>query len=340
MSAVNFKGAAIAVAALVAAGCGSTGPTPIGPAIACPAPQTAQSPDGGAVPVHYPLPVVSGGAQPISLACTPPSGSTFNVGSAAVICTARDAKQQTASCSFGVTVAKPAKISATKFVAFGDSITAGTLDPPCTSASAFALGPQIGERQILAASINVSTSYPTLLQTLLVAQYPAQSPSVLNEGVGGEHVPEGVARLPGVLTTDAPQVLLLEEGINDIDNSNPVGSTAFVIKGLRTMIQHARSAGVQTFLANLLPERLGTCRGHRAPYIASANDQIRALAASENVVLVDLYAAFGPDAPTTLIGFDGLHPTAAGYELIAQTFFESIRQKLEVASVPLKLKTR
>ena len=106
------------------------------------------------------------------------------------------------------------------------------------------------------------------------------------------------------------------------------------------MIQHARSAGVQTFLANLLPERLGTCRGYRAPYIASANDQICALDASENAVLVDLYAAFGADAPTTLIGFDGLHPTAAGYELIAQTFFGAIQQKLEVGSIPLKLKRR
>ena len=113
-----------------------------------------------------------------------------------------------------------------------------------------------------------------------------------------------------------------------------------LVSGLRTMIGAARGRTVQVFLGTLLPERVGACRGYAPDVVAPANDQIRALAASENVVLVDLYAAFGADAPTTLIGFDGLHPTAAGYELIAQKFFESIRQKLEVGSVPLKLKTR
>src|SRR5204863_9954577 len=83
------------------------------------------------VAVHYPLPTVTGGAQPVSIACTPPSGSMFSVGTASVGCTARDAKQQTASCSFNVTVASPPKLSAMKFVAFGDSITEGQLDPPC-----------------------------------------------------------------------------------------------------------------------------------------------------------------------------------------------------------------
>lgn len=344
---MNFKGAAIAVAALVAAGCGSTGPSPIGPAIACPAPQTAQSPDGNALPVHYPLPVVSGGAQPISIACTPPSGSVFSVGSATVICTARDAKQQTASCSFGVTVARPPKINATKFVAFGDSITEGQLDPACTSHSiAGPLAWQLDNILSRTRSIDVNAAYPTKLQILLDGRYGAQNPVVSNRGAGGECVSPasgcvsyGVTRLPTVLASDMPEVVLIQEGINDI-NGRRAAAIPDVVSGLRTMIGAARGRTVQVFLGTLLPERVGACRGYAPDVVAPANDQIRALAASENVVLVDLYAAFGADAPTTLIGFDGLHPTAAGYELIAQKFFESIRQKLEVGSVPLKLKTR
>ena len=332
----NVTRAALAAAALAASGCDSTGPTPVGPGIVCPAAHTKPSPDGKAVVVDFPLPVVTGGAQPVSIACTPPSGSVFNVGSTTVGCSARDAKNQTASCSFSVTVTAPPKLGATKFVAFGDSITAGTLDPACHTATAFTFGAAASERQIerqiLTASINVPTSYPAKLQTLLTNTYPAQSPSVLNEGAAGEGVGDGMQRMPAVLAADGPQVVLLAEGINDIDPNNFPSTMSYVVSGLRTMIHQVRGAGAQVFLATFLPERAGACRAGRAGVIVSANNEIRSLAVSENVPLVDLYVAFGGDASPTLIGFDGLHPTVAGYELIAQTFFDSIRKNLEVAS--------
>jgi lysophospholipase L1-like esterase len=34
-------------------------------------------------------------------------------------------------------------------------------------------------------------------------------------------------------------------------------------------------------------------------------------------------------AGTDVIGADGLHPTAAGYSKIAETFFDAIKQRLE-----------
>jgi len=39
---------------------------------------------------------------------------------------------------------------------------------------------------------------------------------------------------------------------------------------------------------------------------------------------VDLETAFGSDE--SLIGSDGLHPTAAGYQLIAQSFYDVLAQ--------------
>ena len=63
------------------------------------------------------------------------------------------------------------------------------------------------------------------------------------------------------------------------------------------------------------------------------DDQIRALAASEGVPLVDVYQAFGGDV-TTLIGFDGLHPTALGYHRIADTFLASVKATLETSPTP------
>jgi hypothetical protein len=46
-------------------------------------------------------------------------------------------------------------------------------------------------------------------------------------------------------------------------------------------------------------------------------------------VLVDLYPVFEGNLDT-LLGPDGLHPTEAGYQKMAETFFATIRERLEV----------
>ena len=43
---------------------------------------------------------------------------------------------------------------------------------------------------------------------------------------------------------------------------------------------------------------------------------------------MDVYQAFGGDT-STLIDYDGLHPTALGYQRIAETFFKAISRDLE-----------
>ncbi len=101
------------------------------------------------------------------------------------------------------------------------------------------------------------------------------------------------------------------------------------------MIDNARSRGLRVFLATIPPENASSqcipqCRGSNAGLVPPFNDQVRSLAASKSVPLVDVFQAFHGDV-LTLIGPDGLHPTAAGYHVIADTFFASIKQTLEVS---------
>ncbi len=82
-------------------------------------------------------------------------------------------------------------------------------------------------------------------------------------------------------------------------------------------------------LATLPPERPGGGRAFAIGVVTTFNDQLKAYAQRENVPLVDVYSAFGGDV-TTLIGPDGLHPSAEGYKVMAAAFLVKIRETFEL----------
>jgi lysophospholipase L1-like esterase len=172
-------------------------------------------------------------------------------------------------------------------------------------------------------------AYPNVLQAQLRDRYPLDGPTVTNRGLGGETLDAGVSRLSLVLAQDRPEVLLLQEGANDVNQGR---SPAGIAASLRTMIRTAGASGARVLIGTLLPQRplgvQGSCRGFGADAVAPANDQIRAMALGEGVTLVDLYQAFGP-VPGDLIGPDGLHPSEAGYRAIAAAFFDRLKAAFE-----------
>ena len=134
----------------------------------------------------------------------------------------------------------------------------------------------------------------------------------------------------GVLGTQ-PQVLLLQEGANDMTAARP--PIEAIVNDFRAMIRDARGRGVRVFLGTLLPQREGACRAY--DYCDGVNDvvptnaRLRTMAEVEGAVLVDLYQ--GSEGQTgTLLGIDGLHPNEGGYQKMAEMFFDAIRQRLEI----------
>ena len=242
------------------------------------------------------------------MACNQPT--QFPIGSTTVGCTATDARQRTASCSFVVAVKGPPRLRHTTFLAFGDSITAGTKSDPVTL------------RLVPAAY-----AYTVLLEGRLAARYTLQTPIVWNEGVGGEFTTGGLIRLRPLLLQFRPEVLLLMEGTNDLLDGSRGADTAIV--NLRQMIAIAKSLNVQVALATVPPQRPNGLRnrGAVAALIPSFNDRIRALAAAEGVVLVDVYA--GMKDNMNLIGVDDLHPTELGYSVIADVFYAAVTRAFE-----------
>ncbi len=296
----------------------------------CPASFTAPSATGSPIPVTYADPTVTGGQAPLTVACTPVSGSTFPVGTNPVSCTVTDAIKRTAPCSFNVTVSAVPKLSVTNFVAFGDSITYGEDGQNFSALSQSRIRPAV--------QLPLPQTYPGALQQMLLGRYTTQSTiRVDNKGQPGESVtgngPEpsepAPSRFSRTIAGGQYQVALIMEGANDLHLRDSKVYPA-VIAGLRQMILDAKSRNMQAFLATIPPENAAAPgeRGLAADQVAPFNDQVRGLASEQAVPLVDVYTALNADI-NTYIGPDGLHPTAVGYQKIAEQFFTAIEATLE-----------
>jgi len=236
----------------------------------------------------------------------------FEIGETVVQCTATDTLTAQASCAFPVTVRVSQTLARTKFTAFGDSITDGKVS----------LVPLI--------SLAGPDTYPYKLEQMLRERYPSQLFVVSNQGVSGEETREGARRVSSVLESEKPQVMLLLEGINNI-NALPTTTQA---SALRTMIVEAQSRGVDVIIATVMPVS-PTWRsyqpGNTPSKIQALNTQIFALAAQYNLGSpVDLFAIF--QAEPTLLGIDGLHPTVEGQTRIAEAFRDEIVRRYDVRS--------
>lgn len=340
MMAPHLPALILALTATACIGCSSpTQPSPPPPVvpdppvITCPTlpPQTALADQGIAVTFS---PAVALGAAPVTTTCEPASGSIFRVGTTPVACVATDARQRTSSCTFNVIVQPPPRLSLTRFVAFGDSLTKGE-DGNATLAAA-------GAGLTYPTIVLRGREYPTVLQQLLAARFSSQSLVMVNAGCAGELAAgdspcssQGTfARFSAIASTRQYDAVLIMEGTNDIfggTGGNPLGIPP-AIANLRRMIGEARSRGMRIFLATVPPANPAGPRGlERYQAIPPLNAEIRQLAVAEGVPLVDVFNAFGNNL--SYLGPDGTHPNAEGYALIANAFYNVLRNELETRGV-------
>ena len=89
----------------------------------------------------------------------------------------------------------------------------------------------------------------------------------------------------------------------------------------------------QPWPGTLTPQRSGSLKGTAPDVVRDLNGRIRDLCRRYQNGCADLYAAFGNEQ-SPLIGADGLHPTPAGYDVIAETFFDVITRLFERTATP------
>lgn len=201
----------------------------------------------------------------------------------------------TVAAPAGAAVATPAAGSEVIVAFLGDSLTAG-----------FGLDPE--------------KAFPHLVHKALVAEgFEVQ---VVNAGVSGDTSAGGLARTDWLLKRK-PDVLVVSLGANDGLRGMALASTE---KNLRGILAKGREAGARMLLVGMMiPPNYG-------PEYTSGFAAIYPKLAKEFDIPLLPFLLEGVAGKRELNQADGIHPTAAGHEILARTVLEVVRPLVREAA--------
>jgi acyl-CoA thioesterase-1 len=143
---------------------------------------------------------------------------------------------------------------------------------------------------------------------------------VVNQGISGDTTSGGTSRV-GEALAEKPDVVILELGGNDGLRGVPLAN----IRGnLDRMLTTFQKAGVRVLLAGItLPPNYGP------DYIKPFDSMYRELASAHHVPLIPFLLQDVALKGNGLMQPDGIHPTAKGNEIVAQTVLKALEPLLK-----------
>ena len=172
-------------------------------------------------------------------------------------------------------------------VAFGDSLTSGS-------------------------GVRKDEAYPSLLQRRLDnLGYPYR---VVNAGISGDTTAGGLRRVQGIIRSK-PDLVLLELGVNDGLRGHPLNG---IEHNLQSILDQFQAGGIRVVLLGMrLPPNYGE------DYTSGFQQIFERLSKKYRVTFVP-FVLEGVAAKPDLNQGDGVHPNAAGYQIIEENLWPVI----------------
>ena len=156
----------------------------------------------------------------------------------------------------------------------------------------------------------------------------------INRGIGGQTTPQMVVRFHQDVIALRPKVVVILAGINDIAGNTGPSTLEMIEDNLRAMTEMAKTNGIRVVLSSVLPAYDFPWRPGMdpAPKVVALNAWIKDYAAKVGAIYLDYHSAMA-DARQGMregLSSDGVHPTEAGYRIMAplaeQAIAEALRQ--------------
>ena len=165
--------------------------------------------------------------------------------------------------------------------------------------------------------------------------FPAQFPGkpYVGRGISGQTTPQMLVRFRQDVVALQPKVVVILAGINDIAGNTGPSTQAMIADNLMSMTEIAKANGIRVVLSSVLPAYDFPWRRGigPAPKVVALNAWLKCYAAQTGAVYLDYYSKLA-DARGGLspeMASDGVHPTEAGYRIMAPMAEAAIQEALK-----------
>ncbi|MEJ2898774.1 arylesterase [Acinetobacter sp. NS-4] len=166
--------------------------------------------------------------------------------------------------------------------------------------------------------IQAQQGWVSLLQKRLDQQYPKQH-KVVNASVSGETTSGAVARLPKLLQTYKPHIVVIEVGGNDGLRGQP---PLLIQKNLATLVQHSLKANAKVIVLGMkIPPNYGTA------YSKAFEKNYKIVSQQHHVPLLPFFLE-GVAGKKSLMQADLVHPTAQAQSILLNNVYPYIKGAL------------
>lgn len=163
-----------------------------------------------------------------------------------------------------------------------------------------------------------------------VSQFPDRA--WVGRGISGQTTPQMVLRFHQDVIALHPKVVVILGGTNDIAGNTGPSSLEMIEDNLAAMTEMARANGIAVVLCSVLPVYDYPWRPglEPAPKIVALNSWIRDYARSHGAVYADFHSAMADERQGMKKAYaeDGVHPNAAGYQIMEQLIVPAIAAAL------------
>lgn len=193
------------------------------------------------------------------------------------------------------TIAKLAAGESVRIAALGDSLTYGWM---------------------------AEKGYIDFLQEMLQAKYPSTKIQFINSGLPGDTAEGGLRRLKEQVIDAHPDLVFVQFALNDAFIGCPLGEYEKNIALIIERLRHETAAEV------LLLTSVALADSHEDSLALQYYERLEQVAQQRSVSIARVHAYWKDKADGNFDGLlqaDGVHPTAAGYRLMAEAIMQVLQ---------------
>lgn len=186
--------------------------------------------------------------------------------------------------------------------------------------------PAPGEQRVVFYGNSITEAWAPYFATM----FPGKP--YIGRGISGQTTPQLLVRFRQDVVALHPAVVVILAGTNDIAGNTGPSTLEMIEDNLASMTELAHANGIRVVLSSVLPvSDYPWKRGlNPAPKIVALNTWMRDYAAKHDAVYLDYYSALADDRGGMRAGTsrDGVHPTEAGYAIMAPLAKAAIAEAL------------